>query len=339
MLMPITSTPERLQIAAFDTNGHLAAFARDVEAGLTSAPKRLPCCYFYDEEGSLLFEEICQLPEYYLTRTEHRILCERAAEIAGLFPDEITLAELGSGSAVKTRLLIEAFLHRHRSLRYMPVDISPTILEESSMALLKAYPRLEIDAVAARYEEGLLRLQAETDRPKLILWLGSNVGNLDRQEAIVFLRHVSAAMADQDRLLIGIDLRKERAVLERAYDDAQGVTARFNLNLLARINRELGGRFDLSAFRHRAVYHEGRGRVEMYLDSLRDQRVWIERLGRDFSFAAGEAVHTENSYKYSTTEIAALARAAGLWLDHQWFDTDRRFSVNLLRVADREVEV
>jgi dimethylhistidine N-methyltransferase len=215
----------------------------------------------------------------------------------------------------------------------MPVDISPTILEESSLALLKAYPRLEIDGIAARYEEGLLRLRDETDRPKLILWLGSNVGNLDRQEAVDFLQQVRAAMAERDRLLMGIDLRKGRVVLERAYDDAQGVTARFNLNLLARINRELGGRFDLSQFRHRAVYHEGRGRVEMYLDSLRDQRVWIERLGRNISFVAGEAIHTENSYKYSTEEIAALAAAAGLSLERQWFDADHRFSVNLLRGA------
>ncbi len=211
----------------------------------------------------------------------------------------------------------------------MPIDISPTILEESSRALLREYPRLEIAAVAAKYEEGLLRLQAEMDRPKLILWLGSNVGNLDRQEAADFLRAVREAMAPRDRLLIGIDMRKERAVLERAYDDSRGVTARFNLNLLARINRELGGRFDLTAFRHRAVYNEPAGRVEIYLDSLRDQRVWIEGLDLEVPFAAGESIHTENSYKYSPGEIGDMAGAAELQLERQWFDEARWFSVNL----------
>jgi L-histidine N-alpha-methyltransferase len=322
-------TPARLQITAFDSNGHRSAFACDVEVGLTTSPKRLPCRYFYDEHGSLLFEEICRLPEYYLTRTERQILHERASEIAALFPEEIALVELGSGSATKTRLLIEAFLEVHRTLRYVPIDISPTILEESSHALLRDYPRLEIMAVAAKYEEGLVQLQSETDRPKLILWLGSNVGNLDREEAAGFLGRVRETMTPRDRVLVGIDMRKERTVLERAYDDAQGVTARFNLNLLARINRDLGGHFDLSAFRHRAIYHEEQGRVEMYLESLRSQQVRIDRLDLDVSFAAGELIHTENSYKYSSEEITALARSANLRLDRQWFDADRRFSVNL----------
>ncbi len=336
--MPAVIMRERLRIVAFDVDGHRSAFARDVASGLTSTPKRLPCRYFYDEQGSQLFEEICQLPEYYLTRTERGILCERAGEIAALFPEEIALVELGSGSAAKTRLLIEAFLDRHPRLRYVPIDISPTILEESSTALTGEYPRLEIVAVAATYEDGLAQLRAETERPKLILWLGSNVGNLDRPEAAAFLKHVRAAMSARDRLLMGIDLRKERAVLERAYDDSRGVTARFNLNLLERINQELGGRFDLAAFRHRAVYDEALGRVEIYLDSLRAQRVRIDALDREIDFAAGEPTHTENSYKYSLHEIHTLAAAADLHLEHQWFDRDRRFSVNLLAPGEGEEE-
>ena len=323
-------TTARLEVHAYDHNGHLEEFAREVERGLTASPKRLPCRYFYDQQGSRLFEEICALPEYYLTRAERQILQERADEIAALFAEEVALVELGSGSAAKTRLLIEAFLHRHASLRYVPIDISPTILETSSLALLQAYPRLEIVAVAAEYREGLVRLQVESGRPKLILWLGSNVGNLDRPEAARFLRRVRETMTERDRLLVGIDLRKERAVLEAAYDDARGVTARFNLNLLARINQELGGRFDLTRFRHRAVYNEPMGRVEIYLDSLQTQRVRIEGLDLDVSFDAGEPIHTENSYKYSIEEIAALAQAAGLALERQWFDAERRFSVNLL---------
>jgi L-histidine Nalpha-methyltransferase len=334
--MPIERMTRRWQVQPYDSDGHRAEFGREVEIGLTASPKRLPCRYFYDQQGSLLFEEICALPEYYLTRSEREILQERAEEFASLFAEPIAMVELGSGSAAKTRLLIEAFLRRHVSLRYVPIDISPTILEESSLALLQAYPRLEIAAVAAEYEAGLLQLQAETGRPKLILWLGSNVGNLDRPDATRFLRSVRETMTDRDRLLVGIDLRKERAVLEQAYDDPAGVTARFNLNLLARINQELGGHFDLSRFRHRAVYNEPMGRVEIFLDSLAAQRVRIEALDREIAFAAGEPIHTENSYKYSPAEILALVQTSGLDLERQWLDSERRYSVNLLRRAGRQ---
>lgn len=337
--MPSETTAARLQVHAYDQNGQREEFARAVADGLAAQPKHLPCRFFYDEVGSQLFEEICAQPEYYLTRTERQILQERADEIAVLFTEEIVLVELGSGSAAKTRLLIEAFLRRslstrNASLRYVPIDISPSILEESAAALLQAYPRLEIVAVAAEYQEGLARLREEIDRPKLILWLGSNVGNLHRPDAQRFLRSIRATMTAGDRLLVGIDMRKARAVLEAAYDDARGVTARFNLNLLARINQELGGTFDLTRFRHRAVYDEREGRVEMYLESLAAQQVWIEALDRTVLFAAGETIHTENSYKYSRQEIAALAEGAGLAVRRQWFDTEERFSVNLLAISE-----
>jgi L-histidine N-alpha-methyltransferase len=324
---------KHLSLVAADPEAQLEGFGREVRAGLSSRPKRLACRYFYDHQGALLFEEICNLPEYYLTRAEREILQQRAPEIASLFSEPVTLLELGSGSAIKTRLLIEALLRRHDALRYVPVDISHEMLEESSKALTEAYPKLEILAVAAEYQVGLQRLREERDRPRLILWLGSNVGNLDRSDAVRFLRSIGETMSLSDRLLVGIDLRKDRAVLEAAYDDAAGVTARFNLNLLARINRELGGRFDLSAFRHRAVYNQEVGRVEMYLDSLCEQRVRIDRLELDVPFAAGEAIHTENSYKYSLAEIDALAQSAGLRVERQWLDAAGRFSENLLRRA------
>jgi dimethylhistidine N-methyltransferase len=332
--MPISDARTRLHLHTYDQNGHQAEFAFEVERGLTASPKRLPCRYFYDGEGSRLFEEICALPEYYLTRTERLILEQHAHEIASMFSEAIALVELGSGSAVKTRLLIEAFLRRpsagsYPGLRYVPIDISPSILEESSLALLQAYPGLEIVAVAAEYREGLARVRAETDRPKLILWLGSNLGNLDRREAMCFLRTVRDTMTSRDRLLVGIDMRKGREELEAAYDDARGVTARFNLNLLARINRELGGQFDLTRFRHRALYNETRGRVELYLDSLDEQRVRIEGLGLDIPFEPGESIHTENSYKYSQEEIEELAEGADLETERQWFDARQRFCVNL----------
>ena len=307
----------------------LAAFARDVAAGLLASPKRLPCCYFYDREGSRLFEEICGLPEYYLTRAEREILTARSASLAAAFQGPLTVVELGSGSAAKTRILIEAFLRRG-ALRYVPVDISRPALEESARALLRDYPDLEVTALAGTYEEGLRRLSLSRDRRTLVLWLGSSIGNLERPAAARFLRIVRDAIAPEGRLLVGIDLRKDRETLERAYDDAQGVTARFNRNLLARINRELGGSFDLETFGHRAVYDEEEGRIEMSLVSTPAQQVRIGAMELTVRFEAGEAVHTENSYKYSLFEVEALAARAGLLVERTWLDGESRFSLNLL---------
>jgi len=328
-MMTISTPLERFTLIAPEAENHSDEFAREVEAGLTGLPKSLSCRYFYDREGSLLFEAICELPEYYLTRTEGEILLEHASEIASRFSTDTTLVELGSGSAAKTRILLEAFLSRSDELRYVPVDISHTMLEESSLTLLEEYAHLEIVAIAGEYHDGLRQLRAVVEGPKLILWLGSNVGNFERAEAARFLRRVQDTMSPSDRLLVGIDLRKDRAILEKAYDDSQGITAQFNLNILARINCELGGHFDLEAFRHRAVYNEEIGRIEMYLVSTRAQRVAIDQLDLEVQFAAGEAVHTENSYKYSFVEIEALAAAAGLRLQRQWLDAGCRFSVNL----------
>jgi L-histidine N-alpha-methyltransferase len=328
--MKPTPARQRLKLIATSTSNRLARFARDVRQGLTENPKRLSCCYFYDEEGSLLFEEICKLPEYYLTRAEREILETRTAELVAPFSVPPTLVELGSGSAAKTRLLIEALLKRHPTVRYVPIDICRMIVEESSLQLLQEYPRLEILAIAAEYHEGLGHLRTATAGPKLILWLGSNVGNLHRAEAAHFLQEVRGTMVAGDLLLVGIDLRKDRVLLERAYDDPQGVTADFNLNLLVRINRELDGHFDLEAFRHQARYNEDPGRIEMYLISKKDQRVRIDRLDLEISLAAGEAIQTENSYKYSLEEIHSLAAGAGLRIDSQWLDAEGRFSVNLL---------
>lgn len=327
---PSVPKTDRLRLVRTPANVDPSEFARAVRTGLTSRPKYLPCRFFYDEEGSQLFEEICELPEYYLTRAERAILREHAQEIAGRFAGPVTLAELGSGSASKTRILIEALLARHGALRYVPVDISHSMLEESSRALLQEYGSLEILAIAAEYREGLRRLAGETTRPKLILWLGSNVGNLYRKEAGEFLESLQKLMAPHDRLLVGIDLRKERDMIERAYDDARGVTAKFNLNLLARINRELGGQFDLTAFGHRAIYNQEEGRVEIYLVSKKAQAVPIEGLDLVVPFKKGETIDTEYSFKYSPEEIESLAFGAGLRIERQWFDKRHRFSVNLL---------
>lgn len=327
--MSARNLEKRLTVIVPDDGTDLDDFGPIVAAGLTAAHKHLPCRFFYDARGSELFEEICELPEYYLTRTESRILADSADEITARFPDPITLVELGSGSSTKTRIVIEAFLRRHGGLRYVPVDISRTMLEESSLSLIESYQGLSIIAIAAEYKEGLRELGSQSRGAKLILWLGSTLGNLSREEAPAFLKGVCATMEARDRLLIGIDLRKDRRVLEAAYNDERGVTAEFNRNVLARINSELGGRFDLSTFRHEAPYNEELGRIEMYLASTCAQRVPIEGLGLDIELAAGERIHTENSYKYSHGEIEELGRLSGLALEHQWFDDERRFSLNL----------
>ena len=309
------------------------SFGRDVAAGLTSQPKTLSSHWFYDETGSKLFEEICELPEYYLTRCERTILEKRAGEIAACFPVATTLVELGSGSASKTRLLIEAFLERHGRLVFAPIDISRTMLESSAHLLLDDYPKLEVRAFAGRYESGLAHFAGSESSPRLTLWLGSSVGNLHRDAAAGFLRSVRSGMAAQDRLLIGVDLRKDAEVLELAYDDRAGVTARFDLNLLARANRELGADFDLDAFEHRATWVDDPGRIESHLVSTRAQRVHLRDLALEVSFEAGETIHTENSYKYSQDEIEALARDGGMKREHCWLDPQGLYTLNLFAPA------
>ena len=340
---------DRFTLIGLPAEKRRVRFAHDVKAGLTASPKSLPCCYFYDRLGSRLFEAICELPEYYLTRVEAAILQAHAQEIAALFPGPTDLIELGSGSAVKTRMLIEAFLTQKpkseagnpkseqktsfRRLRYVPLDICRTVLEESAQELLPIFPELEIMAIAGEYHEGLQHLQTVAGRRRLILWLGSNIGNLERAQAAQFLGRVGATLTSQDRLLIGIDLRKDAAVLEAAYDDSCGVTAAFNRNLLGHINRELAGHFDLGAFRHRAAYDEQAGRVQMFLISACAQKVKIDQLEMEVDFKEGEAIHTEDSYKYSQKEIETLAAASGLSLEQAWLDPNHQFQLTLFSPA------
>src|SRR5688572_32533955 len=253
-----------------------AGLAEDVRRGLSTQPKRFLPKYFYDQLGSQLFEAICLLPEYYLTRAENEILERYSDEIvaavdgdatggsrAGGPQQKVALIEMGSGSASKTRLIIEALLRRQSELLYIPVDISATALESSSRILLQSYPRLRIEAYAADYFAGLAELGKKPRARTLALFLGSNISNFDLEEALRFLRAMRSVLQKGDALLLGADLKKDPAVLEAAYNDALGVTSAFNLNVLARINRELGGTFDLHAFRPRAFYNEAMGRIEM----------------------------------------------------------------------------
>ena len=320
----------RLYIHNLVRRDPLTGLAEDVRKGLSAQPKRFLPKYFYDELGSQLFEAICLLPEYYLTRAENDILQRYSDEIVAAISGQKTLVEMGSGSASKTRLIIEALLRRQSELLFMPVDISATALESSSRILLQSYPRLTIEAYAADYFAGLAELGKRPRTRTLALFLGSNISNFDPDEALRFLRAMRSVLQKGDALLLGADLKKDPAILDAAYNDALGVTSAFNLNVLARINRELGGTFDLRAFKHRAFYNQSEGRVEIYIESLADQRVRIEKLDLEIEFAAGELIHTENSYKYDKANIAHLAVATGFELSHTWLDSEERFSSNLL---------
>jgi dimethylhistidine N-methyltransferase len=305
----------------------------DVRRGLTSAPKFLSCRYLYDARGSALFERICAQPEYYPTRVEASIMRRSAPELAARFGSPPRLIELGSGSAEKTRFLIEALIARHGSVVFEPIDISRAALEQSARLLLADYPALEVRAVAAEYVPGLhllSELEGRSEAPHLVVWLGSSIGNFDRPAAARFLAALGEELRPQDALLVGIDLRKDKAVLEAAYDDAAGVTAEFIKNILVRIDAELGGGFDPSRFRYRARYAEVPGRVEMSLESLDEVRVPVADLGLEVSLARGEEIHIENSYKYAPDEIATLAREAGLSPVAEWRDGRQRFCQVLL---------
>jgi dimethylhistidine N-methyltransferase len=328
----------RLRLQQLDTADARAAFARDVSQGLGATPKQLFPKYFYDELGSLLFDAICLLPEYYLTRAENEILARHADEIvssaATAAPGDAPLAllELGSGSATKTRRIIEAILKRQAELLYLPVDISVSALEASAHTLLQSYPALRIEAYAGDYDAALAhfgRERATNGGGLLALFLGSNIGNFDRDGARRFLLSLRGVLREGDALLLGADLKKDRATLEAAYDDALGVTAAFNLNQLVRLNREFGANFDLRAFRHVAAYQEAEGRVEIYIESRRAQVVSLPKLDLQVSFAAGERVHTENSYKYDREELDALAAQTGFACARRWLDEAGRFSSNL----------
>jgi L-histidine N-alpha-methyltransferase len=324
------SKDSRLYIHNLVKRDPLAGLADDVRKGLSAQQKRFLPKYFYDELGSQLFEAICLLPEYYLTRAENEILQRYSDEIVAAVDGQKTLVEMGSGSASKTRLLIEALLRRQASLLFMPVDISASALESSSRILLQSYPRLSIEAYAADYFAGLAELGKKQRTRTLALFLGSNISNFDLDEALRFLRALRTVLHHGDALLLGADLKKDPAVLEAAYNDALGVTSAFNLNVLARINRELGGSFDLRAFRHRAFYNSEMGRIEIYIESLIDQRVRIAKLDMEVEFAAGELIHTENSYKYDMNGIRELAAQTGFALSRTWLDSQERFSSNLL---------
>jgi dimethylhistidine N-methyltransferase len=307
-----------------------SSFARDVIAGLTARPKRLSPKYFYDEAGARLFEEITALPEYYLTRCELALLRERAGEIARFFPARSALVEFGSGSSKKVRIVLDA---APTIAAYVPVDISLEMLVQEAQELRRDYPNLAVLPVEADFTQPFFLPAAVAGMAHTGLFPGSTIGNFEPHEACAFLRHAGRMLGRGAALIIGVDLVKDANILNAAYDDEAGVTAKFNLNLLARINRELGANFDLASFSHHAFYNSERHRIEMHLASKKRQKVRVA--GRSIEFRAGETIHTENSYKYALESFAALARGSGWSPVAAWTDAGANFSIHALVFEDR----
>jgi dimethylhistidine N-methyltransferase len=307
-----------------------SSFARDVIAGLTARPKRLSPKYFYDEIGAQLFEDITALPEYYLTRCELQILRERAADIARFFPADSALIEFGSGSSKKVRILLAA---APTIAAYVPVDISCQMLVQEAEELRRDHPRLAVLPVEADFTQPFSLPAAAAQMAHTGFFPGSTIGNFEPHEACAFLRHAGRMLGRGAALIIGVDLVKDAKILNAAYNDAAGLTAKFNLNLLARINREFDGDFDLASFDHHAFYNRERHRIEMHLVSKKRQRVSVA--GRGIEFRAGETIHTENSYKYTLEYFTALARGSGWIPVAAWTDAEANFSIHALAFEDR----
>lgn len=338
--MELTSRAQRVRrdaqisIRTLDP-GVQAPDGADVVDGLSARPKTLPPKYFYDARGSRLFERITVLPEYYLTRTEQRILQDHARRIAAAM-GPADLVELGSGSSRKTRLVIEAFLERlprDTALRYVPIDVSDAAVEEAADALAASYARLEVHGLVATYEAALTALPPRLAPTRMMMFLGSTIGNLDPAETTAFFAGVAHALQPGDALLLGFDLAKTPGIIDAAYNDAAGVTAAFNLNMLRHLNRRFDGDFDLGRFAHRAYFDPGESRIEMHLVSATAQQVRLRRLGLTAQFDAGESIRTEISRKFRFADMQATVEAHGFGLEERWSDDAGWFVVALFRKA------
>ena len=310
-------------------------FALDVLVGLSEPRKTISSKYFYDEEGSKLFQQIMHLPEYYLTRCEFEILERSGPAIADFVANQKwNLVELGPGDGLKTNLLLMQFLNKHVDFKYVPIDISESALQNLVNNLQNQIPRLEVRGLVSDYFNGLkwLNKLKAPDRKNFVLFLGSNIGNFNYSRARVFLRSLWSSLNHDDLVLIGFDLKKDINLMLAAYNDSQGITARFNLNLLNRINRELGGNFDVSRFQHFANYDVFSGAMESYLVSQAAQKVFIEEIGQIFNFQPWEPIHTEYSYKFLQSDIEALAAETGYMVEKEFRDSHRFFSDCIWRV-------
>lgn len=323
-------TTERYQF--FDQNPVLPNVIEEIKQGLRETPKRIPPKYFYDEHGSALFEQITQLPEYYLTRTEISILDEYKDELSQIIDESCCLIEYGSGSSSKVRLLIDAIAPRF----YVPVDISREHLYQSARAIHDDFDTLHVYPTCADYTRTLELPNIIDGAPRCGFFPGSSIGNFEREDAVRFLSNLRRDIGVGGHCIVGFDSRKPKSILEPAYNDKKGVTASFNLNLLTNLNRTVGTDFDPSAFRHHSFYNQSLGRIEMHLISNTTQNVTLD--GETFNFASNESIHTENSYKYSLAEVQELARQSGMSFVTHWEDRQAWFYVVLLRVPESLVD-
>ena len=308
-------------------------FALSVLVGLSETPKSLPSRYFYDEKGSCLFRKIMNLQEYYLTACEFNIFATKQEEICQFTNDEkFNLIELGAGDGRKTSVLIKYFLDKKLEFEYIPIDISEAAMRNLVQTLNEDFPELVTKGIVGEYFDGIKWLSNVSQQKKFVLFLGSNIGNFDKPQSYGFLRNLWNSLNDGDYVMIGFDLKKEIDLMLKAYNDSQNITSEFNLNLLERINRELGGNFDLKKFQHYSSYHVLSGAMESYLVSSEKQSVFIKEIGRTFMFEAWEPVHTEYSYKYLESDINALAEETGYKIEKHFYDSKKYFIDSIWRV-------
>lgn len=313
-------------------------FANEVARGLNDKQKHISPKFFYDKMGSKLFEQICMQPEYYLNRIESQILKNSVDEILKIIGgQEISVIELGNGNSLKTRILLGPFLAKLKIVSYFPIDVSLKMLKKSIRDLFREYANLQIYGICSDYVSGLvkinefMKLKMKIPNKKFIIFLGSSIGNFDPKDAMDFLQSIARYVQKDDLLLIGIDLEKDKSILDRAYNDKNGMTAKFNFNVLARINRELEGEFNISNFEHKSFYNTRKHRIEMHLESKLDQQVRIGAIGKMFNFRKGETIHTENSYKYSLPTLNRLVKKAGLQAIRNFTDSNKQYTLILLK--------
>ena len=320
---------ERLSYYEPSENKSQKTFAQELSHSIRQKQKSINPKFFYNEKGSELFEKICVLPEYYLTRTEISLLKQIDGKLQSYLDGDFRLVELGSGSAQKTRLLIDMLTRLQKHVEYFPIDISK-ILKNSSTVLQSDYKKLHITGIIDNYENGLEFVKNYDDMKNLIVFLGSSLGNFDPESGIIFLQKINSSMKKGDLFLVGLDLVKDKNVLHHAYNDSQGITAQFNLNILSRINSELGGNFDTSKFVHYAVYNENQNKIEMYLRSLVKQTVKIPNADLMLEIDEDELIHTENSHKYTISQIEQMFAITGYEIQAMWNDDNRYYSLILL---------
>ncbi len=316
-----------MQEETFTSKGIVA----DTRRGLLDDPKWLSSLYFYDHEGSRLFDLITQTPEYYPTRTEEALLAENVDAIIEETGEGLTLAEMGSGNSRKTRVILQSLMRHQPTATYLPMDVSAEFLAQSARSLEAEFSGLRVEPIAAEYSAGLQRIGDHAAERRLVLFLGSSIGNFEPEEQVALLRTAHDALSPGDAFLLGTDLVKDHETLNAAYNDAAGHTAAFNLNILHHLNRELGGDIDVDAFEHKAFFNAERSRIEMHLVSKKDQVLRLPKADLEVPIKAGETIHTENSYKFSVTGAQQLAQRAGFRLENTWTDERGWFGLHLLR--------